>query len=187
MLTVKHILYLYSPSHLLSVDESSCSPRNCNKALQVQQGREKRMTLCHTRKDLLAPHKESVTGYSGCWVQLCPLKAPNICSECGPQIKGAPLLPVPGWVQNLLGCSWWKKMAFSLSFTKAIRLPQSVSSEASQMLLLCINHRQKAWGWLEELCAAEAGKEKELVQTTGRFFATQLGCSRAAIFSVLTI
>lgn len=120
----------------------------------------------------------------GCsWVLWKPQISPSI--KCDPQIKVAPLC----WEGPR---AWWgvhnrKKMTFSLSFTKAIHLLQSASSEAFQMLLLCINHRHKPWGWLQELSAAEAGKGKELLQKTGRFLQHGFDCSHAAIFNVPVI
>lgn len=67
---------------------------------------------CPVSKDVPEQYKKSVMGYPQCWVQLCPLKAPNTPGESGPQIRAAPLLAVPGWVRSQLGCSRWTKRHF---------------------------------------------------------------------------
>lgn len=68
----------------------------------------------------------------------------NYLQQMWPSNKSGPTFAHAGVGPEPAGVFMVDKMSFSLPVTKEFHLPQSVSSEAFQMLLLCFNHQQKS-------------------------------------------
>lgn len=137
-------------------------------------------------KDLPAAYKESVMGHPGSWVQLCPLKIPNISRKSGPQIKAAPLLPVAGWVQSQLGCSRRTKWHFHHHLQKPsiYRALFHLRLSRCSCCALIINRNPeddwKSCGLLRQAKAKSwCGQLEDFCNTAC--------CSRAAIFNSLVV
>lgn len=131
-------------------------------------------------KDLPEQYKKSITGYPQCWVQLCPLKAPNTSRESGSRIRAAALLPVLGGVRSQLGSSRWTKWHFHRHLQKQslyCSLFRLRLSRCSRCVL--ITKRSPEGGWRSWLLCRQAKSWCRQLED----FCDTACCRHAAIFN----